>query len=72
MAEAGFTRVGLDVLTLSSLDLGLGTFLNLTTRFKAIQVGDATGPALVDEITRFAEAHDAFCVVGIFVVVGEA
>jgi ubiquinone/menaquinone biosynthesis C-methylase UbiE len=71
MAQAGFTRVAVDVLAISSLDLGLQTFLDLTTRFKAIQVGGAVGQTLVDEVARFATSHDAFCVVGVFVVVGE-
>jgi SAM-dependent methyltransferase len=72
MAEAGFTQIAVEVLAISSLDLGLETFLDLTTRFKAIQTDDDTGRALVDDIVHFAMSRDAFGVVGVFVVVGEA
>jgi ubiquinone/menaquinone biosynthesis C-methylase UbiE len=72
MTQAGFSAVTVEVLAVSSLDLGIQTFLDITTRFKAIQSDDPEAPALVDEITRFAREHNAFGVVGVFVVVGVA
>jgi ubiquinone/menaquinone biosynthesis C-methylase UbiE len=72
MRQAGFSPVTVDVLSISSLELGLQTFLDITTRFKAIQVTDADGVALVEDVYRFATHQNAFGVVGVFVVVGVA
>ncbi len=72
MKQAGFARVDLQVISASSLDLGLATFLDITTRFKAIQIKTAEATVLLDEIQRFAVAHGdtALGVVGVFVAVG--
>ncbi len=50
MREAGFTNIRMRGITVSSLELGLAAFLDITTRFKAIQVGDAEAVALSEQI----------------------
>ncbi len=70
MKQAGFARTELQVLAASSLDLGLATFLDITTRFKAIQIKTAEASRLLEEIQTFADKYDALGVVGVFVAVG--
>jgi SAM-dependent methyltransferase len=71
LSAAGFTDVTAEVVSVSSLELGITTFLDLTTRFKALQCGAAAAD-LVDEVYRFAADHDAFGVTGVFAVSGTA
>jgi ubiquinone/menaquinone biosynthesis C-methylase UbiE len=72
MKRAGFDPVRFQVVSVSSLELGLPTFLDLTLRFKAIQIGDPDAESLVEEVLRFAEREEPFGAVGMFVVVGHA
>lgn len=74
MREAGLSNVHLRGITVSSLDLGLGPFLDITTRFKAIQVGDAEAMRLSDELgalSRLPVDQQPFGVVVAFFVVGQ-
>lgn len=52
MRRAGFTDITLTTVAVSSLDLGLAAFLDITTRFKAIQVGDAEALELAESLGR--------------------
>ncbi len=55
MRSAGLQDVRLHGLTVTSLDVGLAAFLEITTRFKAIQVGDAEALAMATELAALAE-----------------
>ncbi len=70
MKQAGFARVDLQIVAASSLDFGLSTFLDITTRFKAIQIQTAEATALLEEIQAFVVDKDVLGVVGVFVVTG--
>jgi hypothetical protein len=69
--EAGFSDVTVEVVALTSMELGMKAFLDLTTRFKAVQAG-ALGAELVDEVYRFAADHDAYGATAVFAVSGRA
>ncbi len=72
MAEAGLSAVSVRVAAVSSLDLGLDAFLDITTRFKAIQIGTPEALALLREIDVAVKsaAQPPFGIVGVFCVVG--
>ena len=72
MKRAGFAPVAVHVMSVTSLEVGLETFLDITTRFKAVQAQSADGEMLVEEARRDAVRQDAFGVVGVFVAVGTA
>jgi ubiquinone/menaquinone biosynthesis C-methylase UbiE len=73
MTRAGFEKVGLQVTYASTLDFDRKTFLDITTRFKAIQINTPVAYALVEEIERTTDDSDGvpfFGVVGVFCAVG--
>ncbi len=73
MREAGLTDIRMRGITVSSLELGLGAFLDITTRFKAIQVGSAESMALSNELgalARMPPDQQPFGVVVAFFAVG--
>jgi SAM-dependent methyltransferase len=70
MRKAGFAKIDLQVISVSSLELGLSPFLDITMRFKAIQIGTPQAAALASEAIELATQAEAFGVVGVFVAVG--
>jgi ubiquinone/menaquinone biosynthesis C-methylase UbiE len=70
MRQAGFRQVDLQVMSVSSLELGLAPFLDITMRFKAIQIGTPQAAALASQAIETARQEQAFGVVGVFVAVG--
>ncbi len=75
LQQAGFTRVRLHTVAVTSAELGLGAFLDITTRFKAIQVGDAEAIGLAKELGALAAlpaAEQPFGVVVVFFATGDA
>ncbi len=74
MQGAGLTNIRLTTVAVSTLDLGLAAFLDITTRFKAIQVGDAEAVQLAKELSELANlpVHDQpFGVVIVFFATGD-
>jgi len=73
LRAAGFYEVGVRVEALSSIDLGIEDFLDLTTRFKAQHFDPEEGRALLaqlDQELRVADHPVGLC--GIFVASGRA
>ena len=72
MAAAGLRDIEVRVSAVSSLDLGIDAFLDITTRFKAIQIGTPEALSLLREIDMEvkAAAEAPFGIVGAFCVVG--
>lgn len=75
MTQAGFRRVEERIESVSSREMGLEAFLNITTRFKAIQLGTPEAGGLLREIESWTLGRSGELVVGslgIFVVAGTA
>jgi ubiquinone/menaquinone biosynthesis C-methylase UbiE len=76
MAAAGFHDIALTAICVSSLDIGMAAFLDITTRFKAIQIGTAEAFAQRDAVMAAVAAAEAegpvFAMVGAFFAVGRA
>lgn len=73
MHDVGFKDVRLDLMPLSSFDIGLEDFLNITTRFKWEQMPEdqqEAGREQLDEIYRILEKPFAWGMVGAFVASG--
>ncbi len=73
MSETGFSKVDFRVVAATSLELGLQRFLDITTRFKAQQIGTPEAGALLSQIDQDVRRHGpekVFGAVGVFCVVG--
>ncbi len=74
MRAAGLMNIEMVTLTVTTLDLGLKLFLDITTRFKAIQVGDAEAHALAAELgalSALPESEQPFGMVVAFWLIGD-
>lgn len=74
LTAAGFKNVGLDIATFTSLDIDPKKFLDVTTRFKAMQVGTAEAMQLLQKIDTFwnAQAKPPLIAVSVFFGFGTA
>ena len=76
MAAAGFHEVGVTAISVSSLEIGMAAFLDITTGFKAIQIYTEDAFALRDRVGAEVEAAEeqgpVFGMVGVFFVTGRA
>jgi SAM-dependent methyltransferase len=73
LQEAGFREVRMEVLTLSSFEHNLETFLDVTTGFKSLQVGTDEARALMGEVHRHMAAppqSPAYILSSVFVATG--
>lgn len=70
--EADFRDVGLRIISLSSVDVDMKSFLDITTRFKAMQIATEEGFALMRKVDAFCAAlkRPPLIVVGVFFGVG--
>ncbi len=73
MKKAGFEDVQTTVLTVSMDDLGVKTFLDITTAFKLEQITQLTNATNFDlsTIYEFCENHPVTGLVGVFIVTGK-
>lgn len=72
MGQAGFERVSFEMVSVTSLQIGLPAFLHLTTRYKAIHVDRDEAQRLLAGVEAETGQGGVFGVVGIAVAVGSA
>jgi len=74
MQQAGLTNIRLTTAAVSTLDLGLSAFLEITTRFKAIQIGDPEAFQLATELGQLSSLpakEQPFGIVVVFFATGD-
>ena len=67
MRDAGLVDIRMRGISVSSLEIGIGAFLDITTRFKAIQVGDDDAARLSAELGALADLPPAERPLGVVV-----
>ena len=70
MKQAGFSKVEFKELTISSLDMRMEDYLNVTTRFKEMLIGTSEASELSNEIEIFCKKNEPFVLAGVIAVIG--